>query len=90
MPRAERLQAIIGASNPNPSNGFTGAALYLSGSSGQDISSLPSLTRLTGINGTTILQDLALVNLTSGLSVSHSAPQCQEAFRRSEVPESID
>lgn len=63
------LQAIIGANNPNPSNGFTGAALYVSGSTGADVDALPSLTRLTDINGTTILQDLALVNLTTGLAV---------------------
>ena len=71
------LQAVIGAANPNPANGFTGAALYLAGSTGQDITSLPSLDRLTNINGTTILQDLALVNLTSGLQVQQQgvAPQ---------------
>ena len=68
------LQAIIGASNPNPANGFTGAALYLLGNTGLDITSLPSLDRLTNINGTTIVQDLALVNLTSGLQVQQHSP----------------
>jgi len=63
------LQAIIGAQNPNPFNGFTGAALYILGSGGQNIESMPSLSRLRDINGTTILQNLALVNLTDGLQV---------------------
>lgn len=64
-----RLQAIIGAENPIPSNGFAGAALYVSAASGLDVATLPSLKRLTDINGTTIIQDLALTNLTTGLSV---------------------
>ena len=63
------LQAIIGAANPNPGNGFSGAALFVLASTGTDITSMPSLRNLTDINGTTILQDLAVYNLTNGLQV---------------------
>lgn len=63
------LQAIIGAANPNPGNGFAGAALFVLASTGTDIAAMPSLKNLTDINGTTILQDLAITNLTNGLQV---------------------
>ncbi len=72
------MQAVIGAENPVPSNGFAGSALYLSASSGLDVVTIPSLKRLTDINGTTILQDLALSDLTTGLSVC--TPNYQPPF----------
>ena len=64
------VQAIIGAANPNPGNGFAGAALFVLASTGTDIAAMPSLKNLTDINGTTILQDLAITNLTNGLQVA--------------------
>ena len=63
------LQGIIGAPSPNPGNAFAGSALYVAGNSVSSISSFPALARLTDIVGTTILQNLALTNLT-GLGVS--------------------
>ena len=83
---ATLLQAIIGAVNPNPSNGFSGAALYISGSTNgitgeQDVSSLSSLSRLRDINGTTIIQGTALVNLTTGLQASPSHQRQNEILK---------
>lgn len=70
----DSLQAIIGAANPNPGNGFAGSALFVLASTGTDIAAMPSLKNLTDINGTTILQDLAITNLTNGLQVYTNVP----------------
>ena len=71
------VQAILGATNPNPGNGFAGAALFLSGASAMDITALPGLLKLTDINGTIIIQSTGLVDLSTGLQVCLNASKAE-------------